>query len=196
MHDYRIAAAWLSLALAGCVRMPAEAPVASPATSHPLIGTRVDLSGLRWLDPTAPHDFAAHRLTLLRWWTVQCPFCADSMPALATLGERFGPRGLALVGVFHAKQPRPPADGDVVAAARARGFGGPIAGDDRWRLLESLRSHGGLEVATSISVLCDDRGIVRWVHTGPRLHPSSDPEHGDAEASFRELERLLAESLR
>ena len=70
------------------------------------------------------------------------------------------------------------------------------AGDDRWRLLESLRSHGGLEVATSISVLCDDRGIVRWVHTGPRLHPSSDPEHGFAEASFRELERLLAESLR
>lgn len=189
---------WIAMTLAACGASPAETVVASlpPVRAHALLGTRIDLSGLRWLDPVTAHDFAAHRLTLLRWWTVQCPFCADSLPALATLGERFGPRGLALVGVFHAKQPRPPADRDVVAAARARGFAGAIAGDDRWRLLESLRSHGGLEVATSISVLCDDRGIVRWVNTGPRLHPSSDPAHGDAEASFRELERVLAESLR
>jgi Redoxin len=163
---------------------------------NPLVGTRVDLSGLRWLQPAAGHDFAAQRLTLMRWWTVQCPFCADSLPALAALGERFGPRGLGLVGVFHPKQPRAPGDAAVVAAAQALGFRGAIASDERWRVLESLRDRGALTAATSISVLVDATGVVRWVHAGPRLHPSASAEQADAERSFRELEQLLAATLR
>lgn len=141
--------------------MPPETP-APPEPSNPLVGTQVDLSGLRWVLPAAGHDFAAHRLTLLRWWTVQCPFCTDSLPALAALGERFGPRGLGLVGVFHPKQPRAPTDAAVSAAVRALGFLGAIASDDRWRVLESLRSRGALTAATSISILVDASGSCRW----------------------------------
>lgn len=192
---------------ASCGTRPAEssaatesaapsAPPAPPVTGNPLVGTRIDLSELRWLVPVEGHDFTAHRLTLLRWWTVQCPFCADSLPALAALGEQFGPRGLGLVGVFHPKQTRPPTDSAVTAAARALGFGGAIARDDRWLALESVRRRGELTAATSISVLVDATGVVRWVHAGPRLHPDADPVRADADRSFRELEQLLAATLR
>jgi hypothetical protein len=154
---------------------------------------RADLSRLRWLEPTTASDLAANGLTLLRWWTVQCPFCRDSLPDLAELPARFARRGLTVVGVFHPKTQQVPTDDAVVAYARGLGFAGPIAADDRWQVLEDLRTRGALDAATSISVLIDEDGTVRWVHPGPRLHRSEDPRFAAADRSFRELEQLLAE---
>ena len=185
----------LAAACGGSPREPVGLPPEPPAEPV-LVGDRSDLSTLRWLDPSAPFDLTAHRLTLLRWWTVQCPFCLDSLPALGELRRRFGEDALGLVGVFHPKSTIVPTDAQVIAYARELGFGGAIASDDRWRALEQLRERYGLDAATSISVLVDGDGVVQWVHPGPRLHRSDDSDMAEADRSFRELEALLAARLR
>jgi hypothetical protein len=68
----------------------------------------------------------------MRWWTVQCPFCRDSLPDLAELHRRFSPRGSGMVGVFHPKMLHGPTDAETVAYARGLGFPGAVAADDRW----------------------------------------------------------------
>jgi hypothetical protein len=177
----------------GAENSAAEDPAAPP--NEPPPASRVDLSALHWIEPSSPIDLAAHRLVLLRWWTVQCPFCADSLPDLAALHERFRARGLGLVGVYHPKMLHGPRGDAVVAYARRLGFGGAIAADEQWDVLDRLRERHGLHAATSISVLVDGDGVVRWVHPGPRLHRSDDPAFADADRAYRQLEELLASRL-
>jgi hypothetical protein len=172
-------------------------PSPSPAASgNPLVGTKLDLARLRWVtgDGKAP-DLAANRLTLLRWWTVECPFCKDSLPALCELQRRFGPRGLGLVAVFHNKGPVEPTDAELKQYLTGLGCTPVLARDDRWTVLRPLLERGKLDHATSISLLIDKDGTVQWVQGGPRLHPSQDPEQADSDTDFKQLERLLDQRL-
>ena len=41
---------------------------------------------------------------------------------------------------------------------------------------------GGKRDYTSASFLIDRQGLIRWVHGGGELHPSSDPAHKPATA--------------
>lgn len=196
MHISPVILAPLVLAAACGAGPQAPEPVPQPPiAANALVGTHVDLGPLRWLEPTAALDLGAHRVTLLRWWTVQCPFCRDSLPDLAALRARYGEQ-FGLVGVFHPKSPRPPSDRELVDYARALGFDGAIASDDRWQVLDLLRARGALNAATSISVLVDASGTVLWVHPGPRLHHSADPAFAAADHAFRQLEGVLADRLR
>ncbi len=150
-----------------------------------------DLQGARFL---APFDFADHELTLVRWWTDTCPFCADSLPALDTLRVRYATRGVAVVGMYHPKPPRDVPDATIAAQAARLGFRGALAVDRDWHKLTDLQSRGVPRNATSISVLVDRQGAIVWVHPGPRLHPGA--EHAEADAAFTQLDRLLADLLR
>ncbi|MEZ5966307.1 MAG: endonuclease/exonuclease/phosphatase family protein [Planctomycetota bacterium] len=149
--------------------------------------------GARFLEPFA---FADHELTLVRWWTEGCPFCAATLPALEELRQRFATRGLAVVGMYHPKPIREVDDNQVRAFATERGFGGPVAADARWQKLADLRARGAPEAATSISILVNRAGTIVWVHPGPRLHPSTDPAHGAAARAHAELLHLLSTTLR
>ena len=186
----------IAVALAACDGGPEQrtdrtsAPPAVPP--NPLIGTRPDLAPLRWLTADGkPVDLHANRLTLLRWWTVGCPFCRDSLPALGELQRRYGSRGLGLVAVFHRKGPADPGDDELRHYLAGLRCGAALARDDDWTVLRPLLARGRLDQATSISVLVDQDGIVQWVQGGPRLHPSQDPEQAAADADFQALERLL-----
>ena len=102
------------------------------------------------------------------------------------LEERYRARGLRLVGVYH---PKGAALGDAAARDYARGLGftGALAFDDRWTKYVELRDRGGLDRATSISILVDAAGVVRWVHPGPRIEAGS--------ADIADLEAFLERSL-
>lgn len=170
--------------------LPVAALEAATA-AHGLVGQPFgDLEGARFLQPFA---FADHELTLIRWWTEGCPFCADSLPALDTLRQRHAARGLAVVGMYHPKPARPVDDSAVRRFAAERAFAGFLAMDPTWTKLAELWTRGAPDTATSISVLVDRDGRVVWVHPGPRLHPSE--RHPRAEAAYRELEALLARRL-
>ena len=141
------------------------------------------------------HDFAKHRLTLVRWWTNACPFCRDSLPALAALERRFGKRGFAVLAIYHPKPPRDVASDDVRMFARHIGYDGAIAVDRDWNKLRDLQARGAPRLATSISVLVDRAGRIVWVHPGPRLHPKRRGRYDDADAAHRELVGLLEKRL-
>lgn len=174
----------------------ADAPGPAPRGTHnPLVGTPVDLSALRWLTPDERPPGGNGRLMLLRWWTVQCPFCRDSLPELTELHRRFAGQGLELVGVFHRKGPVNPSDDELRDYVAGLGAAATLARDDEWRALRPILTRGGLEQATSISLLVDRDGVVRWVHAGPRLHRSAQAEFAAADADWRELAALLAREL-
>lgn len=162
--------------------------VAEGGAVNPLVGQPFGaIGGLRWLTPeSAPVSLAAQRLTLFRWWTNGCPHCTGSVPTLARLEERYRARGLRLVGVYHPKG-APLGDAAARDYARGLGFTGALAFDDRWAKYVELRDRGGLDRATSISILVDADGVVRWVHPGPRIEAGS--------ADLAALEAFLERSL-
>jgi thiol-disulfide isomerase/thioredoxin len=131
--------------------------------------------------------------TVRRWWTNGCPHCAGSLPALARLEGRYQARGLRVVAVYHPKG-RPLGDLQAQAVAQRLSFPGVLAFDDRWAKYLELRERGNLRKATSISVLVDAEGVIRWVHRGPRLFERGDPER-DGTAALAELDRLVGRLL-
>ncbi|MGE3174533.1 MAG: endonuclease/exonuclease/phosphatase family protein [Planctomycetota bacterium] len=176
-------------ALAGQAR--AQEPEPEPGWLHPLAQQPFGA----WRSMTfpsaangAPWDFAAQPLTLVRWWTTGCPFCRDSLPALAQLEATHRARGLRLLPVFHPKGVRPD-DAALAEYLRELGVQGPFAVDADWSVLQDILQRGELTSATSISVLVDRHGRIRWVHPGPRL--CDDPEHPEARAALAELDDLL-----
>jgi hypothetical protein len=67
-----------------------------------------------------------------------------------------------------------------------------VAVDQGWKLLNALRKRGLPPRYTSVSVLVDKRGMIRWVHAGPLLHENSGGKHAKAAADLSELSRFLA----
>lgn len=138
-----------------------------------------------------PLDAAPAPVTLYRWWTDTCPYCASSLPALETLRRNYAARGLRVIGVYHPKPPRPSADDAVRSTARTLGFGGLLAVDADWSELQRLYLSTGERDATSASFLVDGAGVIRFVHPGPEFHPSEDPAHAQQDADYRSLVRAV-----
>jgi thiol-disulfide isomerase/thioredoxin len=146
----------------------------------------------RWLN--VPNDRPPQwhgAVTLYRWWTDTCPFCAKTLPAIAQLRREFGPRGLKVVAVYHPKPPGDVADAKVLAAARRIGWNGPIAIDSSWDALRAAWLSTGDRRATSVSFLVDSKGIIRFVHPGVQYFPSNDPEAARENADFLLLRRAI-----
>ena len=158
-----------------------------------------ELPKLRALDGDEPVRFGDSPLTLLRWWTDTCPHCEASLPALDALARSTD--GLRVVGVYHAKPKSKRIEDETVrAAAAAHGFAGPLLRDPNWQALHALQARGLPKVATSVSVLVDAAGTIRWFHEGPRIHAGLDGKHRAAERALDELKsvtgRLLLEKAR
>lgn len=152
-----------------------------------LLGTRLD-----------PPSFGASDapLTLYRWWTDTCPYCDASLPAIDTLRERYAARGLQVVAVYHPKPPsKSISEDEVRAGARDRDFHGDVAIDGDWAQLRSWYLSSGERQATSVSILVDAGGTVRFVHPGPVLFPSEDKEHAQENRDFELLEAAIVSLL-
>ncbi|HEY2586203.1 MAG TPA: redoxin domain-containing protein [Tepidisphaeraceae bacterium] len=151
-----------------------------------LLGTRLPAVRFdRWLNTTGdrpPESKGA--VTLYRWWTDTCPFCAKTLPAIEQLRREFGPRGLKVVAVYHPKPPGDVADAKVLAAARRIGWDGAIAIDSHWDALRTVWLSTGQRRATSVSFLVDAQGVIRFVHPGVQYFPSDDPEAAGENADY------------
>ena len=129
-------------------------------------------------------------VTLYRWWTDTCPFCAASLPAIERLRQRYGPQGLQVVGVYHPKPPRPVKDEAVLAAAKRIGYTGPSQWTRSGPSCAAWLSTGERD-ATSVSFLVDREGTIRYVHPGPDFFPSTDPAEARQDADYRDVERAI-----
>ncbi len=156
----------------------------SPASNggrraHPLVGRPAPgWTGLGWVKG-GPLEFGSlrGRVVLVRWWTGPgCPYCEASAPILQGWHERFGERGLTVVGLYHHKGPGRPAAEGVAALAGRLGFTFPIAIDSGWRTLERWWQEDETRAFTSVSFLVDREGVVRYVHKGGAYDRSESAE--------------------
>ena len=143
------------------------------------------------VDPPSFEEFSAP-LTLYRWWTDTCPHCEASLPALDSLREKYEERGLKVVGVYH---PKPPSkqitEQEILNGAAARQFKGDVVIDRDWSQLQSWWLGTGERSATSVSILVDDQGIVRFVHPGPVLFPSDEKQFAQENRDFQLLDQAI-----
>lgn len=195
-------ARWLlALALFSCAQNPetpstlAQTPPAAPTTAEPSappLGTRLNLAALRWITPPP----TGAKVLLLRWWTDGCPYCEATLPAIDALRARYEAQGLVTVGVYHpkpkTKQMSPAA---ITEAAKARGFAGGLAVDDGWATLEQAWLRTGERAATSVTLVVDAGGVVRFVHPGPEFFdgPPESPPARDYRAVEEAIRALLRE---
>lgn len=142
----------------------------------------------RWIGKE-PH--LSGSVTLYRWWTDTCPFCAKTLPAIEQLQTEFGSRGLKVVAVYHPKPPRDVADEKIATAAARIGYHRSIAVDSHWDALRQIWLSTGQRHATSVSFLVDQRGIIRFVHPGVQFFPSTDPEEAQENADFLMLRNAI-----
>lgn len=129
--------------------------------------------------------------TLYRWWTDTCPFCEKSLPAVETLRKKYEAKGLQVVAVYHPKPPRYLADETIRKAAEERSYHGALAVDRDWS--EYRRAYSVKRPsATSVSLLVDRDGVIRFVHPGPEFHPSDDPLHRQCDVDYNLLDQAIA----
>ena len=167
-----------------------------------LLGQPLDLEGVRWVSPRAGTAGTPLKLegqvTLVRWFTDRCQFCARSVPAVVQLREELGKRGFQTVAVYHPKPPAPVRDRDATKAAADLGYRGPLAVDADWSVLSRIYLAKHPEGATSVSFLLDKSGIVRYVHPGPEFGPTAEPDLKQVNQDYEDIkaaiEILLAES--
>ncbi len=171
---------------------------AAPREGQELVGTPMrSWSELRWLGP--PPGELRGKVVLVRWWSDACPMCSGALPSLGRLSDEHQKEGLVVVGIYHPKPAAPVSDTMlqmVQKAALEHEARFPIAVDADWTVLRRWWLAGGKRDYTSASFLIDRQGIIRWVHRGGELHPSSDPAHKACDRTYDELLAVLSTVLR
>ena len=214
-------AAWMIASSPACGIAPESSDaVVEPARSHidahgaegDLVGTiapEFEVSG--WIvdgQPTRDGPSLSSlrgRVVLVRFWTDTCPYCRASAPGFAMLDRTYRDRGLTVIGIHHPKpRPSPRAADDhtsrvdavhIADVARAWGLEFAIGLDDDWRTVDRWWLTAP-RAATSATFLLDRRGVVRWVHPGPELHPGGGPEHARCREAYAEMSGMVETLLR
>lgn len=176
------------LGLLSVVALPRR--VFGETRTEPLLGKRPpEWQVTSWLN-SPPLTLRALRgqVVVVRWWTAAgCPFCAASAPALRELNQRYGRKGLTVVGIYHHKGDGPFDPADHRKAAEAFGFTFPLAFDPEWRTLRSWL--GGVDTGwTSVTFVLDKRGRTRFVHPGG--------QYVEGDAAYQELHAVISRLLR
>jgi hypothetical protein len=97
------------------------------------------------------------------------------------------------VAVFH---PKPAGAVDamrVTTTAKQLGYAGLVAIDEDWSELKRAyldRTPTGR--ATSVTLLVDRAGVVRFVHPGTQYFPSDEKDEAQEDADYRLLENAIA----
>jgi thiol-disulfide isomerase/thioredoxin len=189
--------AWNSARAAPQPNDKPSAPVETlPASrgGQDLVGTKLpELHFDRWLNTPGNHPIdTSNSITLYRWWTDTCPYCAATLPAIEKLRGKYGAEGLKIVAVYHPKPPRAVKDADVSAAADRIGYRGAIAIDADWSQLRKVYLSPGRRGATSVSFVVDRAGVIRFVHPGVEFFPSDQPDQAQQNEDFRLIDKAIA----
>jgi peroxiredoxin len=131
-----------------------------------LNGTSIRLSDLR-----------RKKSVLLSFWASWCPSCQEEVPTLATLQEKFGPRGLEIVAVS--------IDADQADAAQfvlTHGVTSRVLWDRDGQVAWKYRV-----IAVPTHYFIDRHGVIRWREVVGR--DWSQPE------SWKVIESLLGEAV-
>jgi thiol-disulfide isomerase/thioredoxin len=133
-------------------------------------------------------DSLRGKVVLIRWWTAPgCPFCEASIPALNDFARRYRDRGLVVLGFYHHKSSAPLTPVHVKEQIRKLNLEFPVAIDRDWSTLRRWWLDKHERGWTSVSILLDRNGIVRYIHPGGAYFKG--------EIGYETLEKQIEESL-
>ncbi len=169
-----------------------QSSAAEPAVDDSLTGV-LDEPARPWTvsqwfnSPPLSLEALRGKVVLVRWFTdPSCPFCTASAPTLRALHDRYGDKGLAVIGMYHHKEDAPLDPEQVGGWVKQYGYTFPIAIDKDWTTLERWWTGGHQRSYTSVSFLIDKAGVVRRVHLGGKL-----AEGAELTAMTADIDRLL-----
>jgi len=77
------------------------------------------------------------KVVLVRWWTgPECPYCSAVAPYLKAWHEKYGDKGLVVIGFYHHKSSLPLTSRHVEQLVKWYGFRFPVAVDPEWQTLK------------------------------------------------------------
>ena len=123
-------------------------------------------------------DEVRGRVVLLNVWATWCHPCRDEIPILQALHERYGPRGLELIGVSVDARG---AEATIREFARDFGMTYPLWVDPDERVQSTF-----FAIGVPATFLIDRSGVLRWRHVGP--------VRADDATLVRALERALTDT--
>jgi len=174
---------------------PAARPPAQRQVDDSLVGV-IDQPASPWQvsqwfnSPPLSLEQLRGKVVFVRWFMgPSCPFCSGTAPTLRALNERYGAKGLAVIGMYHHKEQTPLDPRQVEGWIKHYGYRFPVAIDKDWTTLRKWWLDGHDRSYTSVSFLIDKAGVVRRVHLGGLIAPEGD----DIAAINADVERLIAE---
>lgn len=151
----------------------------------PLLGTKAPpFTTIDWITPPPVTE---GKVVLVRFWLGDCPYCKGSAEALSSLHREFGDRGLVVVGIHHPKSEEAKSLEFVKRWTKMLGFEFAVGQDLDWSTVKAFGVGSVFQSYTSVSVLYDQSGTIRWVHDGGTLD-------GAAHQSARAIIAKLLES--
>jgi thiol-disulfide isomerase/thioredoxin len=186
----------VSLALAGA---PASdrAPAWAPREGRELLGTRApELRGIEWLQggPLTLSGLSG-KVVLIRFWLTGCAYCEATAPALNELHNAYAAKGLVVVGLHHPKSDETRDRVAVERAARQLGFHFPVGIDADWVTARAYGVGTLFRAFTSVSILVDRVGAIRFVHDGGEFHRGGGPEHRACNLAYDALRAAVEQLL-
>jgi cytochrome c biogenesis protein CcdA/thiol-disulfide isomerase/thioredoxin len=150
----------------------------------PVLGAAPDFTGNQeWFNTPGGRALSLRelrgRVVLIDFWTYTCINCIRTLPYVKAWDERYGDRGLTVVGVHTPEFPFEREAGNVEDAIAQNGLGYAVAQDNDYATWSAY----GNEYWPA-KYLIDARGQVRYTHFG-------EGEYEETEKAIREL---LAES--
>jgi thiol-disulfide isomerase/thioredoxin len=109
------------------------------------------------------------KVVLIEFWAFDCPFCAQAMPHIKELYEKYGKQGLVIVGVH---TPRIDYEKDIAkikAAVAEKGIKYPVVVDNKYQiwsdyLCNTWPSH----------FVVDQEGIIQLSHSGMERYEDTE----------------------
>jgi cytochrome c biogenesis protein CcdA/thiol-disulfide isomerase/thioredoxin len=150
----------------------------------PVLGAAPELSGNQeWFNTPGGRPLSLRQLrgevVLLDFWTYTCINCIRTLPYLKAWDDRYGQRGLTIVGVHTPEFPFERDAGNVEDAIEQNDLGYAVAQDNEYATWSAYGNQ-----YWPAKYLIDARGRVRYIHFG-------EGEYEETEEAIREL---LAES--
>ena len=148
-----------------------------PDTNSP---TAPEFAAGTWInsDPLTLKSLRGH-VVLVDFWTFGCYNCRNTLPSLKSLHQKYGDKGLAIVGVHSPEFDEEKKVENVRREVASLGIRYPVVTDNDY---ETWRAYG-VQAWPTVFVL-DKTGHVRWSHVG-------EGAYDETEATIK---KLLAEN--
>lgn len=152
-----------------------------------------EFTNIEWLNsPPQRLTKLKESVVLIRWWTDECIYCINSADALNEWHQKFQNDKFQILGFYHVKpKERIVESADVIEFSEDKGFKFPIGIDKDWINLRKYWCDCHNYDFTSISILLDKTGRIRYIHPGGEYHKDYEKGHDQCVNAYYRIDSLI-----